>query len=272
MAACLVLVLALALLYLSSAAGRRSLADALERLVSSQIPGTMKIGTLERFGLFEPHLRDLRFLHPNGRTVLRLDRATVDVDLGYLLRGRLGFHHAETSGGELLLFTEPDGRTSLEATFDWPTPGSGNPKDGFHYQLRSMHVQHLTVVLQLAKEQFLRLRETRGFVAVTRENTAGVNVRLERLRGILDRKLLGAEVALEGADGEITGKQKQIVDLKLQLRIEQQKLFARLKVFDRDKTPVELVLDPEEGTGTTFAALGLKVGSWFTDAVNVEWK
>src|SRR5690242_16989353 len=78
---CSAVALAGAALYFSSERGHRTLADALEALVSDQIPGTLKIGRLESFGMFEPDLRDLRFIHPNGTTVLHLDRARVDVDL-----------------------------------------------------------------------------------------------------------------------------------------------------------------------------------------------
>jgi hypothetical protein len=265
--------LALLAASLSTDAGRRKLADVLEHFISSQIPGTITIGRLERLGMLDPVLHDLRFKHPDGSTVLKLDRAEVDIDVSDLLRGQLTFHRARTSGGEIELSTQPDGRLTLEAALDWPTPGSGDPKDGFHYRLQSMHVQGLTVVTRVAKNEFLRLRDTQGFVAVVRETTPGVNVQLERIEGTLDRELLGAVVRVVQVDGEIHGKQQRIADMRAKLRIgDDQRWNAHLRVFDRPKMPVELTLETGGGIQSELAALGLKLGSWFTDSVRVDWK
>jgi uncharacterized protein involved in outer membrane biogenesis len=253
--------------------GRRRLADGLEKLVSDNIPGKMLIGRLERVGMLKLLIRDLEFIHPNGTTVLHLDEADVDVDAAAMLRGRLAFHRAAVSGGQILFEPEPDGRVSLEAAVDSKTPGSGNPEDGFHYDMRSIHVQNLNVVLRLAKEEVLRLRNTRGFVAIWRETTPGVRVRLEAIEGRLDRELLGADVKLVQADGLIRGKDKRLMDLQLQLLVADKALSGQLTVFDRQQPPAaELTLHTDGSVETSLVAMGLKLGSWFTDAVRVKWE
>jgi hypothetical protein len=259
-------------LYLSTDHGQRRLADALERLVSDQIPGTMKIGQLERFGLFEPVVHELEFIDSKGARVLRLQRAEVDIDVGHMLRGRLGMHRAAVSGGEIVFEPQPDGRTSLAAALDSATPGSGNPEDGFHYDMRSIHVQGLAVRVRVAGADAVTLRNTRGFVSITRETTPGVQIRLERIRGDFDQKLLGADVELLQADGEVRGKNKRLVDMQLKLRISDSKMAGRMTVHERKRLPVELELDTDGGVETSLAAMGLKLGSWFSDAVDVKWK
>lgn len=271
----LLLITGVAVIYSNTNAGHRTWARALERLVSEQIPGRVSIGEFRSFGFFEPELHDVQFIHPNGTVMLQLDRAKIDLDVGAAFHGKLGFNHAETSGGKILLSSQPDGRLGLEAALDWPTPGTGtgtgNPEDGFHYRLRSMHVQDLTVVIRVGSDKYLRLLHTRGFVGVTRETTPGVIVDLERIQGTLDRELLGAKVAIQQLDGAITGKQQRIADLKLKLTIGEKHMTAQLRAFDREKTPVELNVKTDGSVATELAGLGLKLGSWFTDAVRVEW-
>jgi hypothetical protein len=252
--------------------GRRRLADGLEQLVSDNIPGKMLIGRLERVGMLELLIRDLEFIHPDGTTVLHLDEADVDVDAAAIFRGRLAFHRASVSGGRILFEPQPDGRLSLEAALDSKSPGSGDPAGGFHYDMRRIHVQNLNVVLRLSGQEVVRMRDTRGFVAIWRETTPGVRIRLERIEGQLDRTLLGADVKLRQADGLVRGKDKRLIDLQLQLLVADKPLVGQLAVSERERPPADLTLRTDGSVETSLVAMGLKLGSWFTDAVRVEWE
>jgi hypothetical protein len=252
--------------------GRRRLADGLEQLVSDNIPGKMLVGRLERVGMLELLVRDLEFIHPDGTTVLHIDEADVDVDAAAMFRGRLAFHRASVSGGQILFEPEPDGRLSLEAALDSKTPGSGDPTGGFHYDMRQIHVQNLNVVLRLSKEEVLRLRDTRGFVAIWRTTTPGVRIRLERIAGQLDRTLLGADMKLRETNGLVRGKDERLIDLELKLLVADKQLSGKLSVSERRRPPAELTLRSDGSAESSLVAMGVKLGSWFTDAVRVEWK
>jgi len=253
--------------------GRRRAADGLEHLVSDNIPGKMLIGRLERVGMLELLIRDLEFIHPDGTTVLHLDEADVDLDVAAMFRGRLAFHRASVSGGRILFEPQPDGRLSLEAALDSPASGSSDPMGGLHYDMRRIHVQNLNVVLRLSGKETLRLRDTQGFVAIWRETTPGVRVRLERIEGQFDHELLGADVKLLQADGLVRGKDERLIDLQLHLLIADKRLAGELTVFDRERPPAaELTLHTDGSVETSLVAMGVKLGSWFTDSVRVEWK
>jgi hypothetical protein len=251
--------------------GRRFAANRIESLVSAYIPGKLRIGSIERFGLGLVLASDVRFYHPDGRLILLCKHAEIVPDLAMALHGQIGFERAAVDGGFLLLTIDPDGRLSIEATMNAPRK-SGEHSDAFggaHYWLRNMHTQHFTTTL-LAAGQTLRLRDTRGYVALRRIETQGVQVTLARISGQLEEEIAGAHVALSRVDGWVYGKQKHVAHLDVDTRVGSGKLGMTIDYFDRPKAPLKVQLHNSQGLEATLMAWLMRVAAGFSDAIEVD--
>jgi hypothetical protein len=258
--------------FAQTAPGRRALAGALERAVSDAIPGTMTIGSIETLGWCEPVVRDLRFHHPSGKLILLVKRATIDVDVPALLRGRVAFHRARVQGGYLSIAAQPDGRTDLEATFDDGAPRKPGERGGYlELQMRSIFVDDMTAVLRPSRDRAFRLRNVQGFVAITHVGTPGARVRLDRIAGELETpEFLGEHLTITHADGWVHGEEPQVLDLDLETQLGSGELDGHLAYYDRAETPVGLELEPKAGPLPELAALAADAQSWFTDTLDVN--
>ncbi len=265
----LVLLAAAAAIYLRTDAGRRFAANRIEGLVTGALPGSMQIGQLERLGWLHPVIRDLRFFDPNGKEVLHLARADVDLSVGDLLRGQLGFERVYTQGGALLINVQPDGRTGLEAAFAEPSQPGDEKGGGLRYHLRNIHVDGLHATFQVSPDQRFELRGVRGLVSVVRDATDGVRVDLQRISGSLQRKLIGAPIRLTRADGWVHGGELHVLDLALRARVGDERLNAHLAYFDREKNSVKITLKPH-GIKGELGATGLEVADWLSKEVEVK--
>lgn len=249
-----------------TAPGRRFVADRIETILSDQIPGFARIGVIER--LVSPTVvRDLEFFHPGTRRVLHIERAVVDIDFSAAFGGKLVFEHAEARGGTLSLWIDPDGRSSLEGAFMSKTP---DPESDFRYALRDIAVEHLLVELDVTDGDPYRVREARGLVDIERMTTDGVRVDLNAISGHVSPRFAGMPVRLMRVDGWVHGKMPQVLKLWARTRVGDGKLNAQFNLFDRDKTPVEVSLQPIEGSSADLAALVAYAGSQLSSDVKVE--
>lgn len=248
--------LSLAAWLTASDSGKHWVKGRLEKAVSAQIPGKLRIGRIVDLG---PPLvaEDVRFYHADGRVVLLAERAEVEPDLLQALRGRLGFERAAVDGGKIVLSPDPDGRIAFEAALDAPAkPGEPNdPNGGLHYALQSMHVQHFRVEAKLSELADFKLDDVEGFVGVRRIETSGTQVQLERIRGRVSPGFLGKRTELEQVDGWIHGKEKHVAQLTAAMRIGSGELDAKLDVYDRDQAPVVVEIKRSSGTGDLVASL-----------------
>jgi hypothetical protein len=265
-----VAVLAAAMLYVSATdGGRRVLADRIEDAVSRSIPGSMRIGVLESVGTRALVVRDLRFSKTDGEPVLIVARAQIDADVTDLLRGKIAFEQARVHGGHLIIAIEPHGRTGLEAAFSETGPASGEPAE---LQMRSIHVQDLTLTVRPSRDDTFRMRGVEGFVAIAQHGPPGVRVRLDRISGTLEKpKFLGATAEILSADGLILGGVERVIDLKLRAELDEDRVDVHLVYYNRERPPkVELELDPKEGILPHIAAFAAQAQTMFTDDVDVR--
>jgi hypothetical protein len=258
-------------LFFHTAPGRRFAADCIEHVVSSNIPGKLSVGSIEHFGPGLVLASDVRFYHPDGRLILLCKHAEITPDLAMALHGRIGFESAAVDGGFLLLTIDPDGRLSIEATMNSPRqPGdNSDPHGGAHYWLRSMHTQHFTTTL-LAGGQTFRLKDTLGYVALRRIETAGVQVTLAQISGRLEQEIAGARVALANVDGWIYGKEKHVAHFVADTRVGSGKLALTIDYFDRPKTPMQVQLRKSQGFEATALAWLMRAAAGFSDAIQVD--
>lgn len=252
--------------------GRSFAARRLEAALSQAIPGSIAIGTLERLQPGEAVLSDLRFLHPDGSVVLRVQRAEIALAPFDLMRGHVHFERARIDGGELTIAVQPDGRTSIEAVFD--DPGASKDKSkGPQLDLRSMHVENLTLLIKPDPKQTFRLRDVQGFVAVHGGGSSGVQVSLDRIRAHLVKpEVLGQRIEILRADGWVHGGAQQILKLDFEAALEDDRFGAALAYHNRKQEPVVLELDMNADVETQLAALGAELRSWLSDTIDVRRK
>jgi hypothetical protein len=263
--------LALATWLTSSESGKVWVKGRIETLVTSQIPGQLRIGRIVDLG---PPLiaQDVRFSHADGRVVLVADHAEIEPDLSQALRGRLGFERAAVDGGRIDLSPDPDGRVAIEAALDKPKqPGQpSDPMGGLHYDLASMHVQNFKVEAKLKDLAEFKVEDVQGFVGVRRIETSGTVVKLERISGRVLPGFLGKKTQLEQVTGWIHGKQPHAAHFDAPIAIGDGALNAKIDVYDRDKTPVTIQIERSRGAGDLAASAAEFADGLFGDTLEVK--
>ena len=258
-------------IFFNTARGRRFAADHIESFVSANIPGKLRIGSIEQFHPGMVLASDVRFYHPDGRLILLCKHAEIVPDLAMALHGKIGFESAAVDGGFLLLTIDPDGRISIESTMNSPRkPGDhSDPRGGAHYWLRSMHTQHFTTTFSASGHTF-RLHDTLGYVALRRIETPGVQVTLAQISGKLEQEIAGAHVAFTNVDGWIYGKEKHVAHFDANTRVGDGSLLMTIDYFDRPKTPMRVQLHKSKGFEATALAWLMRVAAGFSEAIQVD--
>lgn len=246
--------------------GRRTTADLIETLVAEQIPGFISIGRIERIGR-TTYGRDLVLFHPDGRAVLRIDHAAIDFHFASFLRMDLGVVRARLDDCQLSLWIGPDGRSSIEAALDFPERAPVGVESAFHYWLHDIEVRDSLLVLSLSKDTTYRIHDARGTVDV--DQGRGVVVDLSNVSGRVKPTLAGMDVRLVDVDGWVRGSQRQVLKLSAHAHVGDGDLRARVALFDRNKTPVEVNLDRFKGAEASVAALLVYAKGQLTDDVDI---
>jgi hypothetical protein len=251
--------------------GRRFAADHIESFVSANIPGKLRIGSIEQFHPSMVLASDVRFYHPDGRVILLCKHAEIVPDLSMALQGKIGFESAAVDGGFLLLTIDPDGRISIESTMNAAKkPGDhSDPHGGAHYWLRSMHTQHFTTTFSASGHTF-RLLDTLGYVALRRIETPGTQVTLAQISGKLEQEIAGAHVSFTNVDGWIHGVEKHVAHFDADTRIGDGKLAMTIDYFDRPKTPMHVQLHKNKGFEATALAWLMRAAAGFSEAIEVD--
>jgi hypothetical protein len=265
-----VLLAATALLLLYTDFGRRQLADAIEYAASDSIPGHMEIGRLTRVG-FPTVVEDLRFFHPKGQEVLHVRHAEIDFNVAdALLRGKLSFDRALAEGGRLLLSIDPDGRPSIEAALNFASHGPDtDPNGGLHYAMRNIRVKDLLLVMRFSEDSY-RVRDVQGLVTIRREVTPGIRVELSGIAGRVEPDVASYRIRLDRVDGWVHGKSPHVLELRAATRVgDGGRMNARVSLFDREKTPVEVTLTPVEGVQSSILALLMYARGAFSSDLDI---
>lgn len=251
--------------------GRNFTARRIERFVTANIPGRFTIGKLTRLGWGHVEAQEIQFWHPDGRCVLRVAEAEVDLDLADVLHGRLSFERAVAHGGYMLLSVDPDERLSFEAAVDAPPkPGEASvPTSGLHYAMRNMRADNLELRMHFGSFNFNMLN-VNGVVTIRRIETPGTQVVLSGIRGNLQQEIVGAHVKIKRLDGTITGKARQVADLTVSLGIGDSDISAQFGYFDRNKEKLKLRILKKEGVAAGTMTWLLKAISSFSSDMHVE--
>ncbi|MDW8363709.1 MAG: translocation/assembly module TamB domain-containing protein [Myxococcales bacterium] len=125
--------------HLELSAGRAALADTVQRLVSGEIAGTLRIASLDRVGLGGVRARGVEILDASGRRVLAVGSATLVPDPGGLLRGQWRIASARLQDVELRLVPGERAVLSLFEAFEPAVPSTPSP--GPHVQVDGIVVE-----------------------------------------------------------------------------------------------------------------------------------
>jgi hypothetical protein len=256
-----------------TASGRRFLADRLEGVVTSEIPGRMEIGEVSELSWLSLRAKDIRFFHPDGREVLHVENAVVEPDALDALRGRLSFHRVAAEGGSILFASDPDGRLALEAAFDSPyRPGMPRgAKLGLHYDMRNMHVQKFKLKLPMPGYENLQMTNVRGVVHVWRLDSVGTRVRVTDIAGSLSPEIMGAKLAVNDLDALITGAENVVAQAKARLSINRDSLLTlTVRYAPKAAEKLKLQVLDKEGTEATTITWLMHVAASLSQDINVE--
>ena len=277
---CLVGLVALAVAVVSAglviaytAAGRRLVAARIAWLVTDQIPGRLAISEITELSWRSLRAKDIRFFHPDGRLVLRVDSALVEPNWLDLLRARLSFRRVVAQGGSLLLDADPDGRLSLEATMDAPyRPGMPrDPERGLHYDMRNMQVKNFELQLPMPGFEELRVTQVRGVVHVYRLDTVGTRVRLTDLAGTVVPEVAGAKLAIRDLDAMITGAEAVVAEGQARLAIDgDNRLSVKVRYAPKHEEKVQLDVLDKHGTKATTLTWLMHAAASFSPELNVD--
>ncbi len=83
-------------------------------------------------------------------------------------------------------------------------------------------------------------------------------------------EVAGSKLRLLRVDGWVHGKERKIMQLIAHTRVGDGRMDAKVGLFDRDETPVEIDLTPVEGLDSLFTALLVYAKQLFTDDIDVE--
>jgi hypothetical protein len=267
------LVVVVALVSANTASGRRWIADRLEQAVTSQIPGRMEIGEVTGVEWLAVRATDVRFFHKDGREVLHVARAYVEADALEALQQRLTFRRVAADGGSILMTGDPDGRLSLEAAMDKPSPSNepGDPKRGLHYDMRNMHVENFKVKSKIPGFGEIQMNNVTGVVHVWRLNTVGTRVRLQKMSGQLVQQIAGSKVAMDRMEAIITGAEAKVADVQARLLLDKtDKLTLRLQFAPKGSQKVKLQVLDKNGTQATTLTWLLHAAAGFSGDIHVE--
>lgn len=259
-----------ALVWLSQTeSGRRAAADAIARIIDDEIPGRMTIGRIERFGsptiVHKMQIRD-----PEGALVIEVDRAAIDFDLSRAFEGVFAFHGARVQGGRVFIAIAPSGRTTLEEALSAKTPEPDpNPHGGLHFSFRNIEVEGVHLTFKGSPDDAYRVRGIRGKLDIFRENTVGARILMHKLSGEVQEKLAGMPIRLVSVTAWVHGAERQVLNLHALTRVGGASMKAHVRYYDRDKTPVEIVLSRTDGLEADVAAMLVYLQSLTTDDLEV---
>ncbi|MBC7173919.1 MAG: hypothetical protein H5U40_15870 [Polyangiaceae bacterium] len=249
-------------LWLRTDPGRDFLAGRLEKLLSNEVLGSLRIGRIDRYSLGTVVARDVDFLDPRGKAVIEIPEVELGIDLGALLSRTIRLEDARARDAVVTIAPGRHGKsTSIEETFakQGPKEGEGPPK--FDIDTGTIHFDRTHLVLAMGDPR-MRLDGLEGFVRVSRRGDRKVEVTLDRVEGawsLPDTRMLDGAHRFH-ASGQVDGNSDPLLDLKLRACFRRGAVPMRLRYGSR--TGAKLAYDAEEArlVGLAIRAVDLVAG------------
>ncbi len=270
------LAVALAALFVASrtAAGRRFARDRIVSAVDRAIPGSVEIDAVETLWPARTRVRGLVFRDPEGRPVIEVERASIDLDLAATFGRRLRFRSAHVKGARIAIATG-DGRLGIERAF---SDGGRDRSDGgeerkrrIALDLASMRVDDARLVVDMAGERRVVMDGIDGFVGVYADPGAPVRVKLDRVSARLaESPAIDVPMRFDDLSGTVRAKSERVVDVEFRGAIAGDAMRGAFRYFP-DRTPkAELALHiPEPSAGSAALSVGLGAAGRFAKDLHV---
>jgi hypothetical protein len=249
--------------------GRAWLARRIEQVVSDAIPGSLVIGRINAVRAWPLSLdsEDLKFLDANGMTVLHARKVTAAIAPFAWIGGRLHVTEADVEGGQLVIAIQHDGRTSLEAALSAPT--GGDKREDMPLRFETIAVRQYVVEIKPRQGDVIRIRLQTARVTI---ESPPVVVDMDDIQGrVQTPQIIGTNVNILRAQGWVHGDVPHVLELTLETAIGSGKLDARVSYFNREQTPVVVLINRHDGLQAEFTALLIEASTWGSDTVKVTF-
>lgn len=138
-------------------------ADAVNRFVSGEMQGELRIGRITDLGPWRVVTRDVDLFDPEGRLVVRADQVVVTPDLEAARQGRLRFSSAALTGGHVwLLPGREEGLPSFLDTFEPTVPSVDDGTPGLHAIVDGISLEDVVIEGELLGLTGIRLEDVRA--------------------------------------------------------------------------------------------------------------
>jgi hypothetical protein len=249
-------------LWLRTPWGRDFLESRLERVLSHEIRGLMRIGGIDRYSFGTAEAHDVEFLDPRGEPVIQIPRAELGIDLGSLFSRTVRLEGARARHAVITIAPGHGGKsTSIEETFASGRPkrgGGGGPR--IDIDTGAIHVEESSLVIAMGHPRF-HIENLEGFVRVSRTGDRHARVRLDRIDGawaLPGLRLLDEAHPFHGS-GRIDGNKDPVVDLSVRACFPRGEVPARVR-FGQSGFKFAYDADEARLVGLALRALDLIVG------------
>ncbi len=250
-------------IWLSSEAGRGTIARLLAGFVSDEIRGTMTVGGIESISLAGVVGRDVRFTDEGGELVLSAGEVELELDWSELIfSGRFLSPHGRVRGARVVVETLESGELLIARTFASASPGPGEsdaPVGRDTVRLAGLVVSDVEVLVRVHGSPDMSVEHVSAIVLVRAPEHGGVHLRADRIDGdVRIAAPIPIDLALE--DGTLTvdgdSRRRVTIDLPTLLNGEAVAIEVRVHANTGGELSVELRLLPSS-PGAVLAATPL---------------
>ncbi|MDB4990076.1 MAG: hypothetical protein JWN04_5254 [Myxococcaceae bacterium] len=242
--------------------GHARVCSLLNRAVTQQIKGELRVGRIEALSLTQLTARDIKIIAPSGVPAIEAGHAVIDFSLKQLWAGEYGWSHADISHCLVRVSEDERHKINMEETFakrkkagdEGAKKSAKKPSDGEETQLdlQSMATAGCTLLIDGQSLPKLRLAGLTGIMRVRVLKNGDTALRFDRYKGVIDKGLPIGELQFHEVRGEVTTAGKRLlrfdghgkshhtpVDFELDIRTEPKKLVKVDAVFP-EATPGSL--------------------------------
>ncbi|AKF10749.1 hypothetical protein DB32_007898 [Sandaracinus amylolyticus] len=258
---------AAARLHLSLPVGRRAAADALQAVISNEIPGSMRIGEIDELRTDYVRARDVVFTTPEGEEALRFRRIELDPDVRRFVReGAIAVRRARIEGAMLYMIErEGEDGLGLERAFDDDDDRGSEGEDqgrGITLDLANVAFQDLDSEWRVGDAPEFHLDDASGLARFYTDDQGRIAMRFDRIRAEARTEGLPMNVRadIERASGRIRTGWRQLGLFEMRIAVLGSDIDLDLHLVDGEGgVRPRLQTDAEPGSLGMFAMFGVEL-------------
>lgn len=245
-------------MWLSSEAGRDTVARAIERFASDGIRGSLTIGGIDRISTDGVIGHDIRFFDEDGHLVIEARQADVAIDWAELLRGHVVSPHGHASGGRVVIESMPSGQLRIDRAFEPPNPGpAGQPVGDDVVRFEALVTSGVDVRIAVRDAPGVTITGLSAILLFRAPDHGSAHLRADRIRGGLTIAApIPVGMDVRGGTLTLIGDSRRRADMRLPTIIGGQRVQMNVRVLAdaQERMRVQVHLRPEEVGGLFTAA------------------